>query len=68
MYTNKSKYHLDRDSFSLTVRSIKQSDGGNYYCELRVLNPESVNRDIWPFESTLVSLQVDGELYYLILC
>ena len=62
VYTIESKYHLDRNSFSLTFQSIEQSDGGSYHCELSVLNPESINRDTWPFESTLLSLKVDGRL------
>lgn len=64
--TMNSKYHLDRETFSLTINSIEaRTDSGNYSCELMVLDPASpvgtthvVSRAL---AIIILSLTVDGK-------
>ena len=62
--TTDSKYLLDRKTFSLTITSVEaQADGGNYSCELQVLDPASpvaTTSTLLEAQRIIISLTIDG--------
>ena len=56
------KYLLDRSTFSLTIINLMPADGGNYTCELSLVDPQSSAGQTVPFTPLVAhTLSVDGE-------
>lgn len=56
------KYTIDRRNFTLTIMEIAPADGGNYTCELMLVDPESPAGNTVPFNPPVThTLSVDGE-------
>ena len=56
------KYLLDRSTFSLTIINLMPADGGNYTCELSLVDPQSPVGQTVPFTPLIAhTLSVDGE-------
>lgn len=63
--TPRDKYVIDRSTFNLTVTDVDPSDGGNYTCQLSLVDPVSSTGQTKEFvnEFAVRTLAVDGELH-----
>lgn len=63
--TSQRKYLIERSTFNLTITDIELSDGGNYTCQLSLVDPASSNGQTKQFANDVLvrTITVDGELH-----
>ena len=63
--TPQRKYLIERSTFNLTITDIELSDGGNYTCQLSLVDPASSNGHTKQFANDILvrTRTVDGELH-----